>query len=573
MEVRQQGVHHEELRSRDEEQARLERTRGDPPAMFASGGLERPHARRPDRDDPSPFRFRPADGFGRFRGNDAALRVHPVVFDPFGLHRLESADPDVKRHGGDGDATGPERFEEPGTQVEPCGRRCNGARLPGVNGLVLLGVPVVGDAPFTVDVRGKRRRPDPRQSLLERSPRKGDPVVPRSPFARHDAREALAEFERLSRFRPASRFREAVPGVGAFRLPDEEELRAPPLRVAPEEAGGNDAGVVHHQEVSRQEERREVRDTPVPDLAAGPVERHEPRGAARRRALGDRFRGEVEVEVGDVHGWDCGRFAVRGPFRDALTPGALACTVPPVRTMGEANGTYRKLRLMDPAGMSRVIARMAREVVEAAGGVEGFALVGIRTRGVPLARRLALEIEKTEGARIPVGLLDITLYRDDLTTVASSPVLKRTDISFPVETKTIVLCDDVLYTGRTVRAAIDAILDFGRPRRIVLAVLVDRGRRELPIEAQLVGKKIATSATEVVSVTFKETDGEDDVWLLDRHAAKAASRTTGAPKVARKAPKKPAPVKKVAVRKAPDKKAARPVAGKAAPKGSGRGKR
>ncbi|MBK9376254.1 MAG: bifunctional pyr operon transcriptional regulator/uracil phosphoribosyltransferase PyrR [Holophagales bacterium] len=241
--------------------------------------------------------------------------------------------------------------------------------------------------------------------------------------------------------------------------------------------------------------------------------------------------------------------------------------------MGEANGTYRKLRLMDPAGMSRVIARMAREVVEAAGGVEGFALVGIRTRGVPLARRLALEIEKTEGVRIPVGLLDITLYRDDLTTVASSPVLKRTDISFPVETKTIVLCDDVLYTGRTVRAAIDAILDFGRPRRIVLAVLVDRGRRELPIEAQLVGKKIATSATEVVSVTFKETDGEDDVWLLDRHAAKAASRTTGAPKVARKAPKKPAPVKKVSVRKAPDKKAARPVAGKAAPKGSGRGKR
>ncbi len=229
--------------------------------------------------------------------------------------------------------------------------------------------------------------------------------------------------------------------------------------------------------------------------------------------------------------------------------------------MGEANGTYRKLRLLDPAGMSRVISRMAREVVEAAGGVEGFALVGIRTRGVPFARRLALEIEKTEGARVPVGLLDITLYRDDLTTVASSPVLKRTDISFPVETKTIVLCDDVLYTGRTVRAAIDAILDFGRPRRIVLAVLVDRGRRELPIEAQLVGKKIATSATEVVSVTFKETDGEDDVWLLDRHPVKVAAKA--APKPARRAPAK----------KAPAKKAARGAAGKATPKGSGRGKR
>lgn len=229
--------------------------------------------------------------------------------------------------------------------------------------------------------------------------------------------------------------------------------------------------------------------------------------------------------------------------------------------MGEANGTYRKLRLMDPAGMARVVARMAREVVEAAGGVEGFALVGIRTRGVPLARRLALEVEKAEGVKIPVGLLDITLYRDDLTTVASSPVLKRTDISFPVETKTIVLCDDVLYTGRTVRAAIDAILDFGRPRRILLAVLVDRGRRELPIEAQLVGKKISTSATEVVSVTFRETDGEDDVWLLDRHPETLARRA--APKPARKAPAK----------KTPGKKAAKGAAGKAAPKGRARGKR
>ena len=230
--------------------------------------------------------------------------------------------------------------------------------------------------------------------------------------------------------------------------------------------------------------------------------------------------------------------------------------------MGEANGTYRKLRLMDPAGMSRVISRMAREVVEAAGGVEGFALVGIRTRGVPLARRLALEVEKAEGVRVPVGLLDITLYRDDLTTVASSPVLKRTDISFPVETKTIVLCDDVLYTGRTVRAAIDAVLDFGRPRRILLAVLVDRGRRELPIEAQLVGKKISTSATEVVSVTFKETDGEDDVWLLDRHPET---------KPARKAPSKAA--RKTPAKKAPARKAAPGAARKAAPKARARGKR
>ncbi|SRR5712692_7772524 len=187
--------------------------------------------------------------------------------------------------------------------------------------------------------------------------------------------------------------------------------------------------------------------------------------------------------------------------------------------MGEAAGTFRKIRLMDAAAMARAISRMAQEIVEAEGGTEGFVLIGIRTRGVPLARRLAAELERREKARIPVGLLDITLYRDDLTTVASSPVLKRTDISFPVEEKTVILCDDVLYTGRTVRAAIDAVLDFGRPRKILLAVLVDRGRREFPIEAQFIGKKVSTSASEIVSVTFRETDAEDDVWLLDRGTA------------------------------------------------------
>lgn len=202
--------------------------------------------------------------------------------------------------------------------------------------------------------------------------------------------------------------------------------------------------------------------------------------------------------------------------------------------MGEAQGTFRKLRLMDAPGMDRVLSRMSREIIESLHGTEGFALVGIRTRGVPLARRLAEEILASEKVRVPVGLLDITLYRDDLTTIASSPVLKRTEISFPVERKTIVLCDDVLFTGRTVRAAIDAILDFGRPDRILLAVLVDRGRRELPIEAQFVGKKISTSSTEIVSVTFRETDGEDDVWLLDREEPKAKK-----PAARKKAPPKP----------------------------------
>ena len=174
---------------------------------------------------------------------------------------------------------------------------------------------------------------------------------------------------------------------------------------------------------------------------------------------------------------------------------------------------------------------MAHEIVESEGGTDGFVLIGIRTRGVPLARRLASEIERTEKVRIGVGLLDITLYRDDLSTVAASPVLKKTEIPFAVEGRTVILCDDVLFTGRTVRAAMDAILDFGRPRKILLAVLMDRGRRELPIEAQFVGKRIATSASEIVSVTFRETDGVDDVWLLDREARRRPR--AGRPKSAR----------------------------------------
>jgi pyrimidine operon attenuation protein/uracil phosphoribosyltransferase len=206
--------------------------------------------------------------------------------------------------------------------------------------------------------------------------------------------------------------------------------------------------------------------------------------------------------------------------------------------MGEAAGTYRKLRLLDAAGLGRATARMANEIVEAEGGTDGFVLIGIRTRGVPLARRLAAEIERTEHVRVSVGLLDITLYRDDLSTIAASPVLKKTEIPFPVEGRTVILCDDVLFTGRTVRAAMDAILDFGRPRKILLAVLVDRGRRELPIEAQFVGKRIATSATEIVSVTFRETDGVDDVWLLDRQALPKAPRRAAPRAVKAKRPKR-----------------------------------
>jgi pyrimidine operon attenuation protein / uracil phosphoribosyltransferase len=215
--------------------------------------------------------------------------------------------------------------------------------------------------------------------------------------------------------------------------------------------------------------------------------------------------------------------------------------------MGEAAGSYRKLRLLDDAGLGRAISRMAREIVEAEGGTDGFVLIGIRTRGVPLARRLAAEIEKNEGVRVSVGLLDITLYRDDLSTIASSPVLKKTEIPFGVESRTVILCDDVLYTGRTVRAGMDAILDFGRPRKILLAVLVDRGRRELPIEAQFIGKRIATSASEIVSVTFRETDGIDEAWLLERETVRKAPKKHGA---AAKPGRSTARSKKQAVRSA-----------------------
>ena len=206
------------------------------------------------------------------------------------------------------------------------------------------------------------------------------------------------------------------------------------------------------------------------------------------------------------------------PVVARLTAPRPAYMLPRRTFMGQTPGTYRKLRLMDAPAVGRVLSRLTQEIVESQGGTEGFVLIGIRTRGVPMAHRLASELEKRERARVPVGVLDITLYRDDLTTIAASPVLKRTEISFPVDRKTVILCDDVLFTGRTVRAAIDAILDFGRPRQILLCVLVDRGRRELPIEAQFVGKRVATSASESVEVAFRETDGEDDVWLLDLEA-------------------------------------------------------
>ncbi|WP_078664875.1 bifunctional pyr operon transcriptional regulator/uracil phosphoribosyltransferase PyrR [Carboxydocella thermautotrophica] len=170
---------------------------------------------------------------------------------------------------------------------------------------------------------------------------------------------------------------------------------------------------------------------------------------------------------------------------------------------------------MDPESIRRALTRIAHEIVERNKGVENLALIGIRRRGVPLAERLAAKIAEFEGVALPVGLLDITLYRDDLTTLAQQPVVHKTQVPFQVEGKKIILVDDVLFTGRTARAALDAIIDLGRPRFIQLAVLVDRGHRELPIRADFVGKNVPTSRKEVISVYLQEIDGEDKVVLQE----------------------------------------------------------
>ncbi len=166
--------------------------------------------------------------------------------------------------------------------------------------------------------------------------------------------------------------------------------------------------------------------------------------------------------------------------------------------------------------MRRIVRRMAGELVEKESRLDELMLIGIRTRGVPLAEQLAADVLQLEGRSLPIGTLDITLYRDDLSLVAPKPVVKESHFPEPIEGRTLVLCDDVLYTGRTVRAALDALLDFGRPKAVRLAVLVDRGWREFPIHADVVGRKVPTSANEVIKVSFEATDGESNVQILDR---------------------------------------------------------
>ena len=169
--------------------------------------------------------------------------------------------------------------------------------------------------------------------------------------------------------------------------------------------------------------------------------------------------------------------------------------------------------VLDAQRISRSLARIAHEILERHPTVDDLALVGIRRRGVPLAKRLAQAIHDINGSDVPTGALDITLYRDDLmrTAIAAQPVIRRTEIPFSIDDKRILLVDDVLYTGRTIRAALDALIEFGRPKAIQLVVLVDRGHRELPIKADYVGKNLPTSANESVQVHLIEIDGRDEV--------------------------------------------------------------
>lgn len=175
-----------------------------------------------------------------------------------------------------------------------------------------------------------------------------------------------------------------------------------------------------------------------------------------------------------------------------------------------------KKTLLDAKQLRRLYRRIAGEILEKDGGTGDLLLVGIRTRGVPFAQRLAAEIETMEGVEVPVGVLDITLYRDDLSTIAPQPVVKASRFPVPLDDRVVVLCDDVLYTGRTIRAALDALIDYGRPRAVRLAVVVDRGLRELPIQADFAGLVAPTSTDEHVEVRLRETDEAEDVRILER---------------------------------------------------------
>jgi pyrimidine operon attenuation protein/uracil phosphoribosyltransferase len=183
-----------------------------------------------------------------------------------------------------------------------------------------------------------------------------------------------------------------------------------------------------------------------------------------------------------------------------------------------------KAQILDGAGISRALTRVAHEILERNKGTDGVVLVGLRSRGIELARRLSKKIKEIERVEVPVGALDVTLYRDDLGKVGVQPVVRKTEIPFTVDGRKVILVDDVLYTGRTIRAALDSLMDLGRPRLIQLAVLVDRGHRELPVRADYVGKNVPTSQQEQVQVLLEEEDGVDRVVILEPEPSAAARR-------------------------------------------------
>jgi pyrimidine operon attenuation protein/uracil phosphoribosyltransferase len=178
--------------------------------------------------------------------------------------------------------------------------------------------------------------------------------------------------------------------------------------------------------------------------------------------------------------------------------------------------TRTKSQLMSPSEIDRTLVRLAHEVLEKTKDLDKLAFIGIRRRGAPLAQRLAAKIEAIENRKIPVGILDITLYRDDLSAIGDRPKHNSTEINFPVEGKEIVMTDDVLYTGRTVRAALDALFEHGRPAKVSMLVLIDRGHRELPVEAQYIGRTVQTADEEIIEVKFQEIDNMEKVLLCER---------------------------------------------------------
>jgi len=188
------------------------------------------------------------------------------------------------------------------------------------------------------------------------------------------------------------------------------------------------------------------------------------------------------------------------------------------KSSGRQSSVREKGQLMSSSEIERTLVRLAHEIIEKNNGISDLGLVGVRRRGVPIAQRLANIVQRIEKGPVPVGTLDITLYRDDLSTLGPKPVVQKTDMGFSIVGKNIILVDDVLYTGRTARAAMDALFQHGRPRLVQLCVLIDRGHRELPIEATYIGRKVQTTSKEIIEVKLREVDDAEKVMLMERES-------------------------------------------------------